>query len=79
MGGVQNGSGNSGGVSWGGIFYWSMNGNSKEGIKKGGGGAYTKFPLRWGYEYFWNCTMYYMYMYKLTMSLKRIPCLHSRI
>ena len=44
-GGVQNSSGNSGGV--GGLFQWSKNGNSGE-----GGGAYVKFPPWWGYGYF---------------------------
>ena len=39
MGGVQNSSGNSGGV--GGYFTGQKNGNSGEG---GGGGAYVKFP-----------------------------------
>ena len=45
MGGVQNSSGNSGGV--GGLFYCSKNGNSGE-----EGGACVKFPPWWGYGYF---------------------------
>ena len=49
MGGVQNSSGNSGGVGvgGGGLLYWSKNGNSGE-----GGRAYVKFPPWWGYGYF---------------------------
>ena len=45
MGGVQNSSGNSGGV--GGVILlvkkWKF---------RGGGGAYMKFPPWWGYGYF---------------------------
>ena len=45
MGGVQNSSGNSGGVR---LFYWSKNGTSEE----EGGLRYVKFPPWWGYGYF---------------------------
>ena len=59
MGGVQNSSGNSGGV--GGLFYWSKNGNSGE-----EGGAYVKFPPWWGYGYFLE--LHILEIFSLDMS-----------
>ena len=44
MGGVQNSSGNSGGV---GVILVVKNWEFR-----GGGGTYVKFPLWWGYGYF---------------------------
>ena len=47
MGGVQNSSGNSGGVGGGGVILvvnkWKF---------RGGGGTYVKFPPWWGYGHF---------------------------